>query len=86
MSEMLKRVCEAIYWTAPRMRRPTTFDDIWGSSEDREELVKCARAAISAMREPTEAMIEAMNANHDGPFEASYVWQAAIDVALKGTP
>jgi len=42
-----------------------------------------ARSCLAAMREPTEAMVSAMDANHDGPFEASYVWQAAIDEALK---
>jgi hypothetical protein len=41
-----------------------------------------ARAAIAAMREPTEAMINAGDrTDHD--VEAATVWQAMIDEALK---
>jgi hypothetical protein len=40
-----------------------------------------ARAAIAAMREPTEAMIKAGTA-HGGQTNTDVIWQAMIDAAL----
>ena len=42
-------------------------------------MVILARAALTAMREPTPEMIEAGLAAGRGPF---YMWQAMIDAAL----
>lgn len=43
---------------------------------------ECARAAIAAMREPTEAMLEAGGDPYlDVPVSA--IWRAMIDAALK---
>lgn len=49
-----------------------------------------ARAAIAAMREPTEAMVEAAYASEDTGYEFSHrgdeapaVWRAMVDEALK---
>jgi hypothetical protein len=55
-----------------------------------DDAIKCARAAIEAMREPTEAMSKQGNWCGDG-FSCSEtwfsgapnVWQAMIDEALK---
>lgn len=48
-----------------------------------------ARAAIEAMREPTDEMTRAVYVNPEAEFygapEAADVWQAMIDVALKET-
>jgi len=63
----------------------------YGVSESAKEHVVeigriAARAAIEAMREPTEAMLEAgdtaMTRNHDTSEDA---WPAMIDAALAGT-
>lgn len=43
----------------------------------------CARAAIAAMREPTEAMIEAAENCNGENSDAGSIYQAAIDEALK---
>jgi hypothetical protein len=45
-----------------------------------------ARAGIAAMREPTEAMIEASNREWDGRMShrSSGAWQAMIGAALLG--
>jgi hypothetical protein len=44
-----------------------------------------ARAVIAAMREPTDAMVEASNREWDGRMShrSSGAWQAMIDEALK---
>jgi hypothetical protein len=43
-----------------------------------------ARVAIAAMREPTEAMLEAANREWDGrmSFRSTGAWRAMIDAAL----
>jgi hypothetical protein len=43
-----------------------------------------ARAAIEAMREPTDAMTEAGDEMADWECNADRIWQAMIDQALKG--
>jgi hypothetical protein len=68
MSEMVERV-------ALIMRAACAQPDTW---ENR------ARAAIEAMREPTEAMIAASNREWDGRMShrSSGAWRAMIDAAL----
>jgi len=85
MSEMIKRVARAIFVAA---------DDAHNTwpTPDHPECVKMARAAITAMREPTEAMIKRgdevewydgddrlMSA---GAYNAEKIFQAMIDTAL----
>ena len=50
-----------------------------------DDFRKKARAAIEAMREPTEAMHEAANREWDGrmSFRVTGAWQAMIAAALK---
>jgi hypothetical protein len=45
----------------------------------------CARAALQAIRSPTEEMVDALQdfMANDGRAEAVWAWQAAIDAALK---
>jgi len=58
-----------------------------GVCADTREL---ARAAIAAMREPTDAMVDAaVEFTSDAPTgrrQSVRVWQAMIDAALKGDP
>ena len=51
--------------------------------EDRDGFRDLARAAIAAMREPTEGMLAAGLAELLGYGEARDVWPAMIDAALK---
>ena len=41
-----------------------------------------ARAAIEALREPTEAMVKSGSAIHCQEYEAPIIWQDMIDAAL----
>ena len=73
MSEMIERVAKAIRDEDFTMRTGTADSDvncIWLGYQHK------ARAAIEAMREPTEEML--------GNYEnASFIWPLMIDVALK---
>lgn len=77
MSEMVERVAKAIC---------EAIGDDW-NREGVEGLAAAyqpmAIAAIKAMREPTEAMIEASNREWDGRMShrSSGAWQAMIDAA-----
>lgn len=44
-----------------------------------------ARAAIAAMKGPTEAMVDAMD-EHAGTIAPEYAYEAAIDAALNEPP
>ena len=50
--------------------------------------VEQARAALAAIREPTEPMLQASEREWDGRMSArsAGVWQAMIDAALNPTP
>jgi hypothetical protein len=100
MNEMIERVAEAIggVFAAEQERLVDAAMAVDGSLTGiaDEVMAKCARAAIEAMREPTEAMLDA-GADHmheaidyslepgegiDG-YHVDPVWQAMIDAALK---
>ena len=50
---------------------------------DRDDALNAARAAIAAMREPSDAMIDAAwNAISTERITATEAWQAMIDAAL----
>lgn len=73
MSEMVERVAASL-WAA-------------GLIEDHDVRLAFAQAAIEAMREPTEAMINSPMARcyNDGPYadkEVRRIFSAMIDVAL----
>jgi hypothetical protein len=75
MSEMIERVAKAIE------------ESIWEPGQDS---VIAARAAIEAMREPTEAMLEAASIEAQKPAGWHMVYRnihrAMIDAALKSLP
>jgi len=77
MSSMVERVARAI---EKKLSRTDPYDE---RQHKRFNYDECARAAIAAMREPTEGMLAA------GAWELTneYVgrqWQAMIDAALEG--
>lgn len=87
---MIERVAKAIYEASP-------FKMTEGPYERQSDLYKrncrlLARAAIKAMREPTDAMVDVMNdVVIDGPAYVDFypsmadcasLWTAAIDAAL----
>ena len=92
MSEMVDRVAKAIYGVvAPQMG----LDDSWEGLADwakmdgyphashlHELMLAEARAAIEAMREPTQAMNEAGDLHAVSFGLAAEVWAAMIDTAL----
>jgi hypothetical protein len=72
--EMVERVARAIAYSE------TADPEMWSA------FVEVARAAIAAMREPTEAMLQAASNAPREPFaptEPRDTWQAIIDEALK---
>ena len=83
MSEMVERVAKEIYLhvNAETAGRPL--------AEVADAYLACARAAIAAMREPTEAMIK--EATDTAIMEGTYgiagedavsIWKAMIDAAI----
>lgn len=86
MSDIVERVAEAIALSG----NGGTWDD-WYNEDQKEFHRKRARAAIHALREPTEAMIEA-EPDGDGEWDktnsaacAKAFWQAMVDAALAGS-
>lgn len=83
MSEMIERVARAV---------SQSFHDegyIEGVSDPAEwnEFLKAARAAIEAMREPTDRMVwDGGTALHDKGEDTAGIWAAMIDAALGGKP
>ena len=87
MSEMVERVARAVYEVAPIGVR--LWEDAPGATRD--HWCRVARAAIAAMREPTEKMVMAGGVQllNRGEYEptaadgANDIWCAMIDVELK---
>jgi hypothetical protein len=78
MSEMVEKVAKAMH------RVDALIQPSWESLEgEQEDYREYARAAIAAMREPTEAMIRAMCGSDVLAENAKRDWQSAIDEALK---
>ena len=86
MSEMVERVARSLYHAHSRNK---PYDIL--QPEFQRQYEKQARAAIEAMREPTEAMEEAgFQAGHEGDGEWEYAspastYTAMIDAALSQT-
>ena len=74
MSEMVERVARAIISSASSYAGYEANSDYWDS---------LARAAIEAMREPTEAMVNAAPDLRGVDFYPTDVWRAMIEAALK---
>jgi hypothetical protein len=96
MSEMVERVARALHaqYHGAMMAggAAETAEVAWkraDASGDHDQWRAEARAAIEAMREPTDAMIEAaVTADaaepiHFGAHEAIAMWRAMIDAAVK---
>jgi len=89
MSEMIERVAEAIWDARIERGGPGRTLMPWPLYPEADWCRATARAAIEAMREPTEKMLEA----GDLPGWDDYVtaglskeiWQAMIDAALNPT-
>ncbi len=86
MSEMVERVAMAIERT--HHDDDASFEEAWADHDVvRHNRLLEARAAIAAMREPTEAMItEAMivaDVWDDPDMVVAFAWRAMIDEALK---
>jgi hypothetical protein len=81
MSEMVERVARAIFEAEYTGGEGDEYR--WERSQDAYRVQ--ARAAIEAMREPTDAMRDAMrlaNTNIAGGYGGPGGWEAAIDAAL----
>lgn len=83
---MIERVARAIYYS---QRAATAREkDQWGKAGEmqRAGYLADARAAIQAMRTPTEAMRAAWSGPEPWDDDAKSVWHAMIDAALKEKP
>lgn len=78
MPEMIERVARAL-WDA-QATRPDTWDSLHPSKQ--AGMRDRARAAIEAMQEPTDAMVD-RGAEVDGPSGAIEVWGEMISAALE---
>ena len=95
MGEMVERVAEAIWEARVADSSPISgcpSPTAWASlpSIIKDVLTSQARAAIAAMREPTEAMVQigyaASNAHDHMPDDIRSAWSAMIDAALADGP
>jgi len=76
IDEMVERVARAI------LKEERNLDLELSSDITKQSYCRYARAAIEAMREPTEAMLAAGDKKQD--FYSGFIWQAMIDAALDG--
>lgn len=72
MNEFIKRIDAAM------CREDVTFRDVF-SADERHDLIK---AALKAMREPTEAMLDDGDKHADDGWGGADTWRAMIDCAL----
>lgn len=80
MSDMVERVARAMFPLVPNCRG-RSFED----HPMRYNLMDKARAAIKAMRDPTDQMVRAARKDHEGEhFLPVSLWQSMVDAALKG--
>jgi predicted ester cyclase len=78
MSEMVEQMVRAMY--------AKNYYDQWPGSlsyVEREVFYRSARAALEAMREPSEAMVSAAPDLRDVDFYPTDVWRAMIEAALE---
>ena len=84
MSEMIERVAKAIYEEDDPWHKAWPWPNLNESQGSPEPYRRIAAAAIKAMREPSEAMIEAGQQRSDETITAVDVYRAMIDAALVG--
>lgn len=84
-NELIERIAGTI-WTA--WRGPEEWGGAWAKVSDRSRSTGLAmgRAAILALREPTEAMIAAGYAAEVNGQATAGIWRAMIDAALRDDP
>ncbi len=83
MVERIRKAIEAQIDPDGWIEKPDDFEfGLTPRFDGRLDLPKIARAAIEAMREPTEAMVDAGWADATAE-DAIGVWRAMIDEALK---
>lgn len=85
MSEMIERVASAI-WALNDDTDCRVYDDLAPHAKAQADAM--ARAAIKAMREPTEAMVNAAmlpasEADREAYRPQHWIWEKMIDEALK---
>ena len=81
MSEMIEKVARAMCLSRKPNHPSLNDDDRWWKTHgSREAYLGLARAAIEAMREPTEAMLAAGRRNNHPRDEET--WRTMIDAAL----
>jgi hypothetical protein len=83
MSEMIERVAKAI---AEEINGGKFDDKRWYNDNQREVHMRRAKAAIEAMREPTEKMYKAASyilTAQSGVYGPDDIWASMIDEALK---
>ena len=80
---MIEKVARAML--AHRMpNHPSLVEErYWNTYPNKELYLNLAKAAIEAMSEPTDEMIEQLDASIRSKTEAILAWQATIDAALK---
>jgi len=76
MSEMVERVARALVVLEPRQNDPSP-------SWILERNIRLARAAIAAMREPTETMVFSAESSGRTWDDVRANWRAMIDEALR---
>jgi len=78
MSDMVERVARTIYESHNFVESWDSLKDVW-----RPAWLEQAHAAIAAMRDPTEEMLEAPDDGDTNPRMRRYIWRAMIDEALR---
>jgi hypothetical protein len=83
--DMVERVARGMYEAEPDAHRFPDWDKLTADDELRRRFLRQARAAIEAMREPTEAMLRS-GTDHDaeggGTGNPLAIYTAMIDAAL----
>lgn len=88
MSEMVERLAPLVYAAMWPGNDPAVPWSTIQNEAAKAPVYEATRAIISAMREPTEAMVAAAEDSFDAPWWfdtvfASKAWPAAIDAAIK---
>jgi hypothetical protein len=78
MSEMVDRVAKALWESSDDTEMGAPWENLTGHW--RKTYEDMARVAIAAMREPTQAMLDAGPVE---PYMDAYVWAKMIDAALR---
>lgn len=86
MTTMIERVARAMFEhdQLSDEAKLDEWDDDWIGPQGREQYMSLARAAVAAMREPTDAMVKAGRIYHaDKRNSVNRVWKKMIDAELR---